>query len=55
MYQFKKYCTGSKNNEPVQEQIVPKDKLNYNIYLTISLSPGSTSIFCLHYQYKISY
>ena len=33
MYQFKKYCTGSKNNvKPVQEQIVPKEKLNYNIF-----------------------
>ena len=33
LYWFKKYCTGSKNIEPVQEQIVPKDKLNYNIHL----------------------
>ena len=35
---FKKHCTGSKNNEPVQEQeeqIVAKNKLNYNIYIRV--------------------
>ena len=28
----KEDCTGSKNNEPVQKQTVPNDKLDYNIY-----------------------
>ena len=33
LYQFKKICTSSKKLELVQIQIVPKDKLNYNIYI----------------------
>ena len=36
LYQFKKICTSSRKLELVQIQIVPKDKLNYNIYLHYS-------------------
>ena len=44
MYRFKKTCTTSKKSVPVQKklelvqiQIVPKDKLNYNIYFPAML------------------
>ena len=38
LYWFKNYCTSLKNNEPVQEQIVLKDKLSYHRYLSLVLS-----------------
>ena len=33
LYQFKLFCTSSIYSVPVQKQIVPKCKLNYNIYM----------------------